>query len=71
VLTSTVMCISEAEMSVLRKYAGLEEKIIGMGLDGIWLLKSLFNVSDAVRCFAYAPTPSHSASMILTRRGVS
>jgi hypothetical protein len=49
VLTSTVMCISDAEVSVLRKYAGLEEKIVGMGLDGIWLLKPLLNVSYAIR----------------------
>jgi hypothetical protein len=36
-------------MGVLRNYAALEETIIGMGLDGIWLLKPLFNVSYVIR----------------------
>jgi hypothetical protein len=65
------MCISDAEMSVLRKYAALEETIIGMGLDGIWLLKPLFNVSYAIHYMHSTHTPPHSAPMILTHRGVS
>jgi hypothetical protein len=65
------MCISDAEMSVLRKYASLEETIIGMGLDGIWLLKPLLNVSYAIHYMHSTRTPPHSASMILTHRGVS
>lgn len=43
---SIVLHYSRAEVEILRKYAALEDSIVGMGLDGVWLVKPLLNVTS-------------------------